>query len=171
MKDCLNYQNPLLTSELINYLKEHFMLSWERSYHGLDHWRRVEYNGLLVAETNGADKLVVSLFAYLHDSCRINEMRDQDHGYRAKIFILDEIQPRFLNLPAKQLNQLTDACAFHTDGLINAEPTVQACWDADRLDLGRVGIKPRAEYLCTPFARQVQVIEAALERSHFPLPS
>ena len=171
MNSLFNFQNPLLTPELISYLKDHYVLDWERSYHGLEHWRRVEYNGLLIAESNGADVLVVSLFAYLHDSCRVNEMRDQDHGYRAKLFILDELQPRFLNLPAEQLNQLTEACAFHTDGLTRAEPTIQACWDADRLDLGRVGIKPHAQFLCTAYARHPQVIEDAYQRSHFPLPA
>lgn len=164
------YKNPLLTNELMVYLKEHYALNWERSYHGIEHWRRVEYNGLLVAESNGADKLVVSLFAFLHDSCRQNEMRDLDHGYRAKMFIEEELQPKFLHLPIPQLQQLTEACAFHTDGLTEAEITIQACWDADRLDLGRVGIKPRSKFLCTPFAQQHDVIEAAFERSHYRLP-
>jgi uncharacterized protein len=31
---------------------------------------------------------------------------------------------------------------------------VQACWDADRLDLGRVGIAPAPERLCTAAARE-----------------
>jgi uncharacterized protein len=152
------------------YLKDHYALNWARSYHGLEHWRRVEYNGLLIAQSNDADRLVVSLFAYLHDSCRVNEMRDQDHGYRAKMFIEKELQPQFIHLPHHQLELLTEACAFHTDGLTEADVTVQTCWDADRLDLGRVGIKPRAKFLCTPFAKQAAVIEAAFERSNYPLP-
>ena len=33
------------------------------------------------------------------------------------------------------------ACAGHTDHPTDDDPTVQACWDADRLDLGRVGAR------------------------------
>lgn len=49
---------------------------------------------------------------------------------------------------------LREACIGHSDGHIKAVPTVQACWDADRLDLGRVGIIPTARYLCTDVARE-----------------
>jgi uncharacterized protein len=31
--------------------------------------------------------------------------------------------------------------------------TLQACWDADRLDVGRVGIAPKPHRLCTEAAR------------------
>jgi len=41
----------------------------------------------------------------------------------------------------------------HSDGAVDADPTIQTCWDADRLDLGRVGIKPAAKYL-SPVASQ-----------------
>ena len=43
--------------------------------------------------------------------------------------------------------------------------TVQTCWDADRLDLGRVGIKPDARYLCTAEAANPEMIAWAYERS------
>ena len=171
MKRIVDFHNPFLTDELMDYIKAHYALNWKNSYHGIGHWRRVEHNGLMVAESNDADKIVVSLFAYTHDSCRRNEMRDQDHGYRAKIFIEQELQPKFLHLPPHQLKLLTDACAFHTDGLTGGDVTLQTCWDADRLDLGRVGIKPVSRYLCTPYARQHDVIEAAFERSQYPFRS
>jgi uncharacterized protein len=31
---------------------------------------------------------------------------------------------------------LYTACDLHTDGLTDGDVTIQACWDADRLDLG-----------------------------------
>jgi uncharacterized protein len=37
---------------------------------------------------------------------------------------------------------------------------MQVCWDADRLDLGRVGIIPKPDRLCTNAARDI------LEWSH-----
>jgi uncharacterized protein len=57
------------------------------------------------------------------------------------------------------------ACAFHTDGLIDADPTVQTCWDADRLDLPRAGIRPAADRLCTTAARDAATIAWAADRS------
>ena len=41
----------------------------------------------------------------------------------------------------------------HSDGRVDADVTVQTCWDADRLDLGRVGKRPDPRLLCTPAAR------------------
>ena len=40
------------------------------------------------------------------------------------------------------------ACVHHTDGLTEGDVSVQACWDADRLDWGRVGIRPAPLRLC-----------------------
>ena len=42
---------------------------------------------------------------------------------------------------------------------------MQTCWDADRLDLGRVGIVPNPRYLCTPAAKSPAVIDWAHLRS------
>ncbi len=42
----------------------------------------------------------------------------------------------------------------HTDGLLDAEATIQTCWDADRLDLPRVEIAVDPARLCTAAARE-----------------
>ena len=47
--------------------------SEEDSVHGSSHWRRVERNGLILSSHTGADVLVVRLFAWFHDSRRIND--------------------------------------------------------------------------------------------------
>jgi uncharacterized protein len=46
-----------------------------------------------------------------------------------------------------------------------ADITIQTCWDADRLDLGRVGIVPDPARLCTVAARDPDLIRWAIERS------
>ena len=51
------------------------------------------------------------------------------------------------------------------DGFTDADLTVQVCWDADRLDLGRVGIEPIPEKLCTEPARDSKMIAWAYRRS------
>jgi len=64
---------------------------------------------------------------------------------------------------------LHDSQRFHDgtdrDGLLEADITVQTCWDADRLDLGRVGKTPRVEKLCTEEARDPVLRELAYQRS------
>ena len=57
---------------------------------------------------------------------------------------------------------MTEALKYHSDGYTDADLTVQVCWDADRLDLGRVGIKPAPHRLCTASAKSVDVLEAAM---------
>lgn len=39
--------------------------------------------GLVLADRTGASRRVVSLFAFLHDSCRWDDYRDAGHGARA----------------------------------------------------------------------------------------
>jgi len=46
-------------------------------------------------------------------------------------------------------------------GVIRCDSTVLTCWDADRLDLGRVGITPKAIYLCTDAAQTAESMTKA----------
>ena len=62
-------------------------------------------------------------------------------------------------------NFICDCSKVGVDGLIDADITVQTCWDSDRLDLGRVGIKPSSDRLCTEVAKRSVVIEEAYKRS------
>ncbi len=62
---------------------------------------------------------------------------------------------------------LVTACRDHSDGFTRADVTVQTCWDADRLDLGRVGMRPDPGRLCTEAAREPGGIEDAYQRSRF----
>jgi uncharacterized protein len=54
---------------------------------------------------------------------------------------------------------------YNSDGLLEADITVQTCRDADRLDLGRVGQTPRVEKLCTEEARDPVFRDIAYRRS------
>jgi len=133
-------------------------------FHGKDHWLRVLENGRELATATGANLRVVELFAVLHDSQRRNEHHDPDHGRRAADYARS-LQGVWFELTDEELAWLVEACRYHSDGLIEADLTVQACWDADRLDLGRVGTRPDPRFLCTNHGRRPEVIEAAYERS------
>ena len=122
--------------------------------HGLAHWERVGRNGLdLTADTEGAEVDVVLLFALFHDSMRLNDGHDPEHGHRGGD-LARELR-KLLRLDHDQLALLQEACAGHTDGLTSADPTIGACWDADRLDLPRVGITPDAALISTDAGRLV----------------
>jgi uncharacterized protein len=149
--------------KLIAVIREEYALPWNGT-HGISHWMRVRENGLRLVEQTGADWQVVELFACLHDSKRENEHRDPGHGARAAQLVRT-LQGSVIDLSDQDLERLVYACTYHTDGLVEADITVQTCWDADRLDLGRVGIRPMARYLCTPAARDEETIRWALARS------
>ena len=133
-------------------------------FHGRDHWLRVLCNAREIAAHTGANLGVVELFAVLHDSQRQNENKDPEHGPRAAAYAA-ELRGSWFNLADEEMELLVEACRHHSDGMVEAHPTVQACWDADRLDLGRVGVLPDPRCLCTRFAKSPEVIEAAYRRS------
>jgi uncharacterized protein len=130
---------------LIALIKSEFKLDWG-GIHGANHWARVLYHGKTIGEIRQADLLVVELFGFLHDSCRLNDGRDPQQGQRAADFA-HGIQGDFFHLKPSQLDTLCFAMQHHSGGEVSTNTTIQTCWDSDRLDLGRVGIKPSAQYL------------------------
>jgi uncharacterized protein len=107
---------------------------------------------------------IVELFCLLHDTQRRNEYRDPSHGRRAARYART-LRGVWLDISDKEMNLLTEALKYHSNGYTRADITVQVCWDADRLDLGRAGIRPVPHRLCTAPARSVDVLEAAYDRS------
>jgi uncharacterized protein len=155
--------NALITPQFISVVREHFALDWS-GIHGAAHWARVRQNGLRLAEETGARTDVVELFAFLHDVERKSDGWDLQHGKRAAQFVRSRHGSLF-TLDEEGLELLCDACAGHSDGLLEAHVTIQTCWDADRLDLGRIGIVPDPARLCTAAARDRKTIERAYARS------
>jgi uncharacterized protein len=132
--------------------------------HGAAHWARVRDNGLRLAALTKAKPEVVALFALLHDSRRLNNEHDPQHGPRAARYARSLAGSAF-QLEAPDLDLLADACHGHSDGLMTGDITVLTCWDADRLDLGRVGVRPNPERLCTQAAREPGLLDWAYRRS------
>lgn len=151
------------SQDLMDVIRKEFRLSWD-GIHGASHWARVCSNGLQLAKLTGANVEVVDLFAILHDSKRLNDGVDPGHGRRAAEFA-KALQGSLIMLSDQDLELLVFACHYHSDGLTEAEITVQTCWDADRLDLGRIGLRPKARYLCTSAAKEPAMIGWAFRRS------
>lgn len=118
------------------------------SLHGLPHWKRVARNGqrLLTPECNA---LVVELFAYLHDSCRTSNGYDEEHGPRAAMWIETLRNSLLRGLTDEEFGLLQEAVRLHTVCHRTGNPTIDACFDADRLDLTRVGIVPDPAKMAT----------------------
>jgi len=153
----------IITTELTKELRKQFALDW-KGIHGASHWARVRENGLRLAESTQARTDVVELFAFLHDSMRVNDDFDPYHGARAAQYA-ESLHGELFELDDDDLSLLKIACEGHSDGLMDADITVQICWDSDRLDLGRVGIRPDPNRLCTMAAREPAMIEWAYARS------
>ncbi|UCG52911.1 MAG: hypothetical protein JSW58_04965 [Candidatus Latescibacterota bacterium] len=132
--------------------------------HGLPHWGRVLETGLRLAKHTGANPGIVTLFAIFHDARRENEQEDPGHGLRGARLAM-ELRSDHLSLRDDDFDMLIAACSHHTDGTTDADVTIQTCWDADRLDLWRIGIVPDPRLLCTSAARNETIREWAGTRS------
>lgn len=133
----------------------------ESTFHGEHHWQCVSWTGLqLAAELPECDPLLVFLFGLFHDSQRVNDDWDPDHGRRAAELV-GAMHGELFRLEPERLERLQHACRLHADGHLSEDPTAGACWDADRLNLWRVGIAPNPRYLSTAPARRPEVIQWA----------
>jgi len=122
--------------------------------HGISHWDRVYAYGEQLS-TPDVDPLVVGLFAYLHDSCRTDDGYDTTHGPRAAEWI-GTLRTTYLKpLSDRQMEMLQTACRLHTTTLKTGDATVDACFDADRLDLWRAGITPDPERMATARGKEL----------------
>lgn len=141
--------------DIINQIREWAFANSHPSFiHGIEHWDRVFYNGLKLL-TPEVNSLVVGVFAYVHDSCRLNDGRDLEHGPRASEKV-DEIRNTVLAaLNDDEILLLKEACMKHTSTPKTGNPTIDACFDADRLDLLRVGIQPDPERMATKLGAKI----------------
>jgi hypothetical protein len=85
----------------------------------------------------------VGLFAIFHDAMREHDGEDPDHGLGGANLAAELRAAGRLDLSDTQATILAQACELHTSGATNADPTIGTCWDADRLDLIRPGVRPR----------------------------
>ena len=153
----------LLTPELVQKILAQYPLP-VMGVHGISHWARVLENGLRIAAETGANVRVVQLFAVFHDSRRRNESIDPGHGRRGGK-LAGKVRGDWFDLSDQEFELLYLACRDHTKGKTKGDITIQTCWDADRLDLGRVGFIPSPKYLCTEAAKNPETLDWAYQRS------
>ncbi|MBT6300864.1 MAG: HD domain-containing protein [Candidatus Jacksonbacteria bacterium] len=154
----------MINKTLLHYIIDECPLDdVQYDYHGISHWDRVAQIGEYLCRRADADKDVVMLFAYLHDSKRLPDGHNNiEHGEKASIFAQELYSQGFLSVTDKQLDKLAFACLHHSDGFITSDDiTIQACWDSDRLDLWRINMIPDPAYLQTAIGKMETTIDFA----------
>jgi uncharacterized protein len=153
------------------------------AFHGPPHWARVHRFGTLLADRLDLPpeaRACVELFAWLHDLAREDDSGSPQHALDGAEQI-DAVIPLVSDpLAPDQVETLRLAIRHHSDGMVAARAeeaglfaeigwprdlvvaTVGCCWDADRLDLPRVGVVPAARFMSTPVWREVQALAARI---------
>jgi uncharacterized protein len=151
--------------------------------HGPTHWARVHMfaKALLTREQVPADaQTCVVLFAWLHDLAREDDEGTRTHAVDGAAQV-DRILPAIgEDLSPDQREVVRGAINYHSDGMVAREAVeaglfahvawpadvvilaVGCCWDADRLDLPRVGIVPDPSLMSTASWRAVQALSARM---------
>lgn len=153
---------------LILSVKDQFELN-PFGIHGIPHWARVMANGKKLSEKTGANIKVIRLFSIFHDSRRENEWTDPEHGLRGAQLAAEK-RDEWFEVSDGEMDLLYYACANHTGGRVTGDPTIDTCWDGDRLDLGRVGTTPDPKYLCTDYGKSLEMFQWA-HSSRYALPA
>ena len=122
---------------------------YDTRIHGLSHWRQVESNGILLASKTRANIDVVRLFAIFHDCKRIDDAYDASHGGRGAEFAKECYRKKLFEISESDFDLLYHACCNHTTEHCCGNPTIDTCYDADRLDLGRVGFVLNPQKMAT----------------------
>ena len=134
----------------------------ESTIHGDEHWRCVAATGIALAASLAAvDRTLVFCFGLLHDTRRLTDSVDPEHGARAASFALELREDGALRLDDDRFAMLAEALTHHSGGLVSSDPTTGTCWDADRLHLPRVAIRPRPDLLSTRAAHGEDPLAAA----------
>ncbi len=131
--------------------------------HGMAHWGRVFENGCQLADATGVSRDVVTLFAVFHDSRRLNDGHDPEHGMRGAA-LAASLRGTLFELSDEDFERLHFACCWHTDQTHHDDPVIQCCWDADRLDLGRCFMVPDHRFLNTAAAKEKTLFDWAYGR-------
>ena len=80
---------------------------------------------------------------------------ENNHGLRGAEFAKECREAKLFEIDDVRFEKLYHACKFHTHERSNDDPTISTCYDADRLDLGRVGIPLDPKKMATSFGSQI----------------
>ena len=90
-----------------------------------------------------------SWFVYLYNKCHLDDWTDIEHGVRAANMLSTIRNTILRDFTDEEVSLLERACRYHIAEHRTGNPTIDVCFDADRLDLGRVGIVPNPKRMAT----------------------
>ena len=128
--------------------------AYQDGCHGIAHWDRVAEYARIISIHEKFDGWLLRLFAYFHDCQRLDDGRDLEHGPRAADYLM-QWTPEALNISEDKQRRLEFACRYHTCEIPTEDRLIRACWDCDRLDIGRVGIAVDTTFLFTDTAKRI----------------
>ena len=151
--------NPFQSHSLLfEKVSNEFALSLE-GIHGVKHWIQVYHYTQFLAKSYNIESEVFLLFSLLHDSKRENEYEDIEHGIKAARSIEAYQNQGLILLSNEDTERLIFACANHTKAdkshPLYQDLVVQICLDADKLDIGRVGVIPHESHFLTDVAKKI----------------
>ena len=115
--------------------------------HGINHvLRALIYAKIMASKICPQNMNDILLGVILHDIGRRNDGVDQGHPLRGAILAKRLLKD---NWPNADKERILYAIEHHHKGLVTSDPVVGIIWDADRLDLGRVGLKIDTRRLST----------------------
>lgn len=138
--------------------------SFKSRTHGVSHWERVAQVGMDIGRELKLDNVAlwsIKAFGWTHDLWRTHDGRCRKHGRDGFENLLSLDCKLIQQLPEQERELIRLAIRYHSDGFIAGEAfdlglfetvelneqrivdIVGCCWDADRLDLARIGMIPR----------------------------
>ena len=156
-----NFENRVNMNDVIACISKH--MNGNDNFHGLTHCQRVERN-VHRLKCSGVNMTVARLFAYFHDACRseCKTQSESEHGLLASELVLSLRNSLLKNLSDDEVAMLSNACKWHTTTFKTGNPTIDTCFDADKLDLWRIGAIPMPGKMATSlgwyFANNIRLI-------------
>ena len=127
--------------------------------HGIPHLRRVAVTAGRIAASIGEDIESAVVAGFLHDCARNDDGGGTCHALDSAV-----LAKKLLSMfyPHLDVVRLCDAIARHADGETTKDLLVACVWDADRLDLSRLGIEVNSDLLSTSVARRIVLIRRSI---------
>jgi len=125
--------------------------------HGFPHLERVAILSGRLADALGEDVESAVVMGFLHDSARRDDRGGPGHAHDSAV-LARRLLGRFY--PDMDADRICDAIERHADGETTADPLTACLWDADRLELKRLGRTIDTDLLSTEAAKRLARIRS-----------
>lgn len=144
-------QNVLDLINKINHTCEGLCVSSSTNIHGLHHLCRVAYlAGRFAASMHTCVESAV-VGGYLHDCARQDDGDGNAHAHDSANLACQIMKSYYFHL---DIERICSGIYCHADGTTTADPLIGCIWDADRIDLTRLGIEVNEEFLSTDIGKR-----------------